>query len=54
VARAAYGAGTLPATEDPPADRISVSAFPRASRALLDQYVGAFHKVARSAGRLLG
>ena len=53
VARAAYGAGTLPVTDDPPADRISVPAFPRASRELLDQYVAAFHKVARNASRLL-
>lgn len=53
MARVKYGEGTLPVTESPPADRISVPAFPRASRDLLDQYVEAFHKVARNASRLL-
>jgi perosamine synthetase len=53
VARVRYGPGTLPVTDTPPADRISLPAFPRASRELLDQYVAAFRKVARHAAELL-
>jgi dTDP-4-amino-4,6-dideoxygalactose transaminase len=53
VGRVRYGAGTLPVTDDPPRDRISLPAFPRPTKELLDQYVAAFHKVARNAARLL-
>lgn len=53
VASVRYGPGTLPVTDHPPTDRLSLPAFPRASRELLDQYVEAFHKVARNAGHLL-
>jgi perosamine synthetase len=53
VGRARYGAGTLPVTDDPPRGRISLPAFPRPTKELLDQYVAAFHKVARNAARLI-
>jgi perosamine synthetase len=53
VAATAYGKGTLPITENPPADRISVPAFPRPNDALTDAYVAAFQKVARNAAQLL-
>jgi dTDP-4-amino-4,6-dideoxygalactose transaminase len=50
--RVRYGLGTLPVTEHPPTDRISLPNFPRPTPELLDQYVAAFRKVARDAGRL--
>ncbi|HEV2126746.1 MAG TPA: hypothetical protein VGW38_28645, partial [Chloroflexota bacterium] len=48
-----YGAGTLPMTDDPPRDLISLPNFPSPTPELLDQYVAAFHKVARNASQLL-
>ncbi|MBI3972105.1 MAG: DegT/DnrJ/EryC1/StrS family aminotransferase [Chloroflexi bacterium] len=53
VAGARYGLGALPVTDNPPRDRISLPNFPRPTKELLDQYVAAFHKVARNAGQLL-
>jgi dTDP-4-amino-4,6-dideoxygalactose transaminase len=53
VARARYGVGALPVTDNPPRDRISLPNFPRPTPELLEQYVAAFHKVARNAVRLL-
>jgi perosamine synthetase len=53
VAQVRYGAGTLPVTDDPPRDRISLPNFPRPTEELLDRYVAAFHKVARQAAQLL-
>ena len=53
VASTRYGTGTLPVTDNPPQDRISLPSFPRPTPELLDQYIAAFHKVARNATRLL-
>jgi dTDP-4-amino-4,6-dideoxygalactose transaminase len=53
VARARYGVGALPVTDNPPRDRISLPNFPRPTPELLEQHVDAFHKVARNAARLL-
>ena len=53
VAQARYGAGALTVTDDPPRDRISLPNFPRPTKELLEQYVAAFHKVARNAAQLL-
>jgi dTDP-4-amino-4,6-dideoxygalactose transaminase len=53
VAATTYGTGTLPVTENPPADRISVPAFPRPNDPLIDAYVAAFQKVARNAAQLV-
>ena len=53
VAQVRYGAGTLPVTDDPPRDRISLPSFPRPTEELLEQYVAAFHKVARQAAQML-
>ena len=53
MARVRYGAGALPVTDNPPRDRISLPNFPRPTPELLEQYVAAFHKVARNAARLL-
>jgi dTDP-4-amino-4,6-dideoxygalactose transaminase len=52
LARVRYGPGTLPVTEHPPRQRISLPTFPRAGRELLDQYVTAFRKVVEHAGDL--
>jgi perosamine synthetase len=52
VASVRYGPGTLPATDEPPRDRITLPSFPSPTKALLDQYIAAFHKVARNAGQL--
>jgi len=53
MARVRYGPGTLPVTEHPPHNWVSIPAFPRAGRDLLDQYIAAFHKVAAQAPALL-
>ena len=53
VAHAHYGQGALPVTDHPPRDRISLPNYPRPTGELLDQYVAAFHKVARHAAELL-
>lgn len=49
----AYGEGTLPVSEQPTDDRFRIPTFPHASRELLDQYIGAFQKVARHVSDLL-
>jgi dTDP-4-amino-4,6-dideoxygalactose transaminase len=53
LAHVRYGPGTLPVTENPPADRIALPILHRPSRELLDHYVMAFRKVAQHASRLL-
>ena len=53
VAHTRYGPGTLPVTDSPPRDRITLPAFPRPTPELLDQYVGAFRKVVEHAADLL-
>jgi perosamine synthetase len=52
MAHVRYGPGTLPVTEAPPGNRINLPTFPRADRALLDQYVEAFRKVVAHADEL--
>ena len=52
VAGVRYGSGTLPTTDEPPRNRITLPSFPSPTKALLDQYIAAFHKVARNAGQL--
>ena len=53
AAHVQYGPGTLPVTEDPPVNRVSLPRFTQPTPELLDQYVAAFRKVAANAGGLL-
>jgi dTDP-4-amino-4,6-dideoxygalactose transaminase len=53
VGRVRYGPGTLPVTDNPPGDRITLPQLPRPTEALLDQYVEAFRKVAVNADALI-
>jgi perosamine synthetase len=50
--RIRYGPGTLPVTDNPPRNRITLPTFPQAGRELLDQYIAAFRKVVVHAGEL--
>ena len=53
AARVRYGPGTLPITEDPPVNRVSLPRLTQPTPELLDQYVAAFRKVAANASALL-
>ncbi len=53
AAHVEYGPGTLPITEDPPVNRVSLPRLTQPTPELLDQYVAAFRKVAANAGELL-
>ncbi len=48
-----YEAGDLPNSENPRRDLLTIPAFPRASKALLDQYINAFWKVTENAHELV-
>jgi len=52
VKRVRYGAGTLPVTENPSANRITLPRLPRPTEDLLNQYVEAFRKVSVHASEL--
>ena len=53
TARVQYGAGTLPVSDNPPVNRITLPRLPHPTQELLDQYVTAARKVATHAGELL-
>ena len=48
-----YEQGDLPYSEKPRQDLMTIPAFPVANKALLDQYIEAFHKVTANVSELL-